>query len=115
MNWNNELQAAASQEAVIAIVNDFLARQDARFWSNVPATAHPEAVDAVADVHRWHHDLVQVLKRMKPASVQLQELTVLFLRASVRIHQLDLRDDGGSTPSNDEMGCARAPRKPQWC
>src|SRR4051812_16981861 len=105
MNWNNELQAATTHDVVLAVVNDFLARQDKRFWAQVPAAAHPESVDAANDVHRWHHDLVQVLKRTKPASLQLQELTVLFLRASVRIHQIDLRDDTSGPPSNDEIGC----------
>jgi len=113
MNWNNELQAARTHEAVITVVNDFLAEQDARFWSQVPAAARPGSIDTMNDVHRWHHELVHVLRRTKPASLQLQELTVLFLQASVRLHQIDLREpDGGA--SNDELGCAPAPRTPKW-
>jgi hypothetical protein len=113
MNWNNELQSATSAEAVIAVVNEFLAEQDERFWSQVPPAARPESVDAAADVHRWHHELVHELRRSKPAPLQLQELCVLFLRASVRLHQIDLRDPEGGTPSNDEMGCAPAVRRPR--
>ena len=112
MNWNNEIHAASSQEAVITVVNDFLAEQDDKFWSQVPAEARPESVDAPADVHRWHHELVQQLKRSKPAPVELQELCVLFLRASVRLHQIDLRESDGGAPSNDEIGCAPAARRP---
>ena len=115
MNWNNDLHAAASQEAVLSIVNDFLAEQDDRFWSRVPPEARPEDLDSASDIHRWHHQLVQELKRQKPATLELQELCVLFLRASVRLHQIDLRDPDRGTPSNDEMGCAPAARRPpRW-
>lgn len=114
MTWNNDLQAADSEEAVVTAVNDFLTEQDERFWSRMPAGAHPEPVDGAADIHRWHHELVQALKRTKPASMELQEVCVLFLRASVRLHQIALRASDGNTPSNDEMGCAPAPRKPKF-
>jgi hypothetical protein len=113
MNWNNDLLAATTHEAVVAVLNEFLTEQDERFWSQVPPAAHPESIDLPADVHRWHHELVQQLRRTKPASMQLQELCVLFLRASVRLHQIDLRDPDGGTPSNDEIGCAPASRKPR--
>ena len=112
MNWNNELNAATSHDAVVSVVNEFLAEQDEKFWSQVPAPVRVESVDSPTDVHRYHHDLVQQLKRSKPASVQLQELCVLFLRASVRLHQIDLRDPDDGTPSNEEFGCAPAGRRP---
>lgn len=115
MTWNNDLQAADSEDAVVAVINDFLAQQDERFWTRIPGGARPESVDDARDIHRWHHDLVQALKAAKPASVELQELCVLFLRASVRLHQIDLRDPQGNMPSNDEMGCAPASRKPKFC
>jgi hypothetical protein len=114
MNWNNDLNAAGSQDAVLSIVNEFLAEQDERFWSAIAPDARPESVDSAADVHRWHHELVQELKRQKPATLELQELCVLFLRASVRLHQIELRDPDGGTPSTDAMGCASATRKPRW-
>ena len=112
MNWNNDLQAATSHEAVFSIVNEFLAQQDAKFWAAVPPAVRVEVVETPTDMHRWHHELVQQLKRSRPASMELQELCVLFLRASVRLHQIDLRDPEGGAPSNDEMGCAPAIRRP---
>jgi len=112
MNWNNDIQAATSEDAVIAIVNTFLFEQKPRFWSRVPEAAQLEAVDEARDIHRWHHDLVQALKAMKPPSSELQELCVLFLRASVRLHQIELANtDTG--PSNDELDCAAVPRNPK--
>jgi hypothetical protein len=112
MNWNHELHAATTYEAVVSVVNEYLADQDEKFWSQVPPAVRLDSIDAPADVHRWHHELVQQLKRSKPAPVELQELCVLFLRASVRLHQIDLRDSDGGTPSNDEMGCAPAAHRP---
>lgn len=114
MSWNNDLQAADSEDSVIAVVNEFLFEQDDRYWGRVPEGARPEAVDNARDVHRWHHDLVQALKRMKPASFELQELCVLFLRASVRLHQIELGDAERGGPSNDELGCAPAARRTAW-
>lgn len=108
MNWNNELQAATTPDAVIAVINEFLADQDPKFWTQLPGALQLESVDAPADVHRLHHELVQQLKRARPASVELQEMCVLFLRASVRLHQIDLRDLDGGTATNDEIGCAPA-------
>ena len=113
MNWNNEMQAATSHEAVIAVLNEFLGELAPKFWAQVPTAVQVESIDSPTDVHRMHHELVQQLKRQKPASVELQELCVLFLRASVRLHQIDLRDPEGGTPSNDEMGCAPAARGPK--
>jgi len=113
MNWNNELQAATSPDAVVVVINEFLADQTPKFWAQVPAAVQIESVDSPPDVHRLHHELVQQLKRTKPASMELQELCVLFLRASVRLHQIDLRDADGGAPSNDEIGCAPASRGPR--
>ena len=36
MNWNNELQAATSHEAVIAVLNEFLGELAPTFWAQVP-------------------------------------------------------------------------------
>jgi hypothetical protein len=108
MSWNNDLQAAQSPDDIIAAVNEFLFEQDERFWSAVPDAARVDAIDKPDQVHRRHHDLVQQLKAMKPASVELQELCVLFLRASVRLHQIDIRDRDRGTPSNDDLDCASA-------
>src|SRR6476469_1248853 len=98
MNWNNELQAATSHEAVIAVINESLGEQDTNFWTQLPAAVQLESIDSPTDVHRMHHELVQQLKRAKPAPLELQELCVLFLRASVRLHQIELRDPDGGTP-----------------
>ena len=111
MNWSNDLQDARTDDDVLDVVNGFLASQDAQFWSHVPESARPEDLDAPNDIHHWHHELVNHLKVSKPASMPLQELCVLFLRASVRLHQIDVANPGA--PSNDELDCAARPSKPK--
>ena len=111
MNWNNALQDCTTRDRVLEVVNEFLAGQHPAFWSAVPAAARAEEIASVEDIHRWHHTLVQELRRAKRPPVQLQELCVLFLRASVRLHQIDQREADRSRPSNDELSCAPARRR----
>jgi hypothetical protein len=108
MAWEQEIQECGSADSVIEVVNDFVARQGERFWSRVPAASRPGAVSHAQDVQAWHHCLVQELKRQHPASIELQELCVLFLRASVRLHQIELRALDREGASNDELRCAPA-------
>lgn len=111
MNWNNELHDCRTQDRVLEIVNEFLAEQDSAFWSAVPPAARLEEIASAADIHRWHHTLVQELRRVKRPPIELQELCVLFLRASVRLHQIDAREMDSARPSNDELGCAPRSRR----
>ena len=111
MNWNNELQDCTAADRVVEVVNEFIARQEPGFWSAMPPAAHPEEIASTSEVHAWHHRLVQELRRVKPVPLELQELCVLFLRASVRLHQIDAREADKSRPSNDELACAPRRRR----
>lgn len=113
MAWEQQIQQSESTDCVIEIVNDFVAQQGTRFWSRVPAASRPGIVSHAEDIQAWHHRLVQDIRRHHPASIELQELCVLFLRASVRLHQLELRAFDGEGASNDEMRCAPARRSPR--
>jgi len=113
MAWEQQIQQCESTECVIEVVNDFVAQRAARFWSRVPAASRPGVMANAEEVQAWHHRLVQDLKRQRPASIELQELCVLFLRASVRLHQLELRAFDGEGACNDEMQCAPARRSPR--
>ena len=108
-NWNNELQECRTPERVLEVVNEFLAAQDPPFWSAMRPGTCPEDILSPSEIHRWHHELVQELRRVKPVPIELQELCVLFLRASVRLHQIDARSADTMRPSNDELGCAGIP------
>jgi hypothetical protein len=113
MAWEQEIQECESADSVIEVVNGFVIRQGDRFWSRVPRASRPGEVAHAEDVQAWHHRLVQDLKRHRPVSIELQELCVLFLRASVRLHQIELRAADRSGSSNDDMKCAPARRRPR--
>ena len=111
MNWNNELHDSTTTDRVVEVVNEFIARQEPDFWSAVPPAARPEEIASTSEVHAWHHRLVHELRRVKPVPLELQELCVLFLRASVRLHQIDAREADWSLPSNDELACSPRRRR----
>jgi hypothetical protein len=113
MAWEQQIQQCESTDCVMEVVNDFVVQQAGRFWSRVPAASRPGIVSNAEDIQAWHHRLVQDLKRQHPASIELQELCVLFLRASVRLHQIELRAVDREGASNDEMRCAPAHRSPR--
>jgi hypothetical protein len=106
MNWLRALEEAPSADAVIEVVNDYLADRPPSFWSVIPAQAQPGAVADEAELHRWHHQLVQELTAARAPHVHLQDLCVFFVRASVRVHQIALRAEFGGS-SNDRDFSAR--------
>jgi len=106
MNWLRALEEARSADAVLEVVNDYLAQQPPSFWSSIPEHVQPGAVADEAELHRWHHQLVQELTAAKAPHVHLQDLCVFFVRASVRVHQIALRAEYGG-PSNDRDFSAR--------
>ena len=108
MAWEQDLQSADSSDEVLEVVNDFVARQGERYWTRIPAASRPAMVSRAEDVQAWHHRLVQELRRHKPATIELQELCVLFLRAAVRLHQIELQELDRHGAPNDDLKCAPA-------
>ena len=106
MNWLKALEEAPSADAVLEVVNDYLAQRPAAFWSAIPERVQPTAVGDEAELHRWHHELVHELTTAKAPHVHLQDLCVFFVRASVRVHQIALRAEFGGS-SNDRDFSAR--------
>ena len=113
MAWEQEIRQCESADSVIEVVNDFVAKRGERFWFRVPAASRPGIVSHAEDVQAWHHGLVQELRRQHPASIELQELCVLFLHASVRLHQIELRALESEGACNDELKCAPALHSPR--
>lgn len=109
MNWLRALEEARTVEAVLDVANDYLAQQAPAFWSAIPERAQPETIADEEDLHRWHQRLVDELTATRSAHVHLQDLCVFFVRASVRAHQIRLREERGG-PSNDREFSAAAPR-----
>ena len=108
MNWLRALEEARSAEAVLDVVNDYIAQQSPAFWSVIPQRVQPAAIADEAELHRWHHLLVQELTAAKAPHVHLQDLCVFFVRASVRVHQIDLRAEYGGSSNDRDFSAAGA-------
>ena len=101
MNWVKEIEGAQSAEAVLELVNEFVEEQDEAFWKRLPSVLRPGSIEHEDQLHIWHHRLVHELTIAKHATAELQEACVVFLRASVRIHQIHLREAAPGGSSND--------------
>ena len=111
MNWLKALRDAPTIDDVIALVNEYLSSQSDEFWELIPARSRPTEVNSEPDLHRWHQQLVEeVASATSPPNIKLQDLCVFFLRASVRVHQIALRNGDSSSSSNDNGFFAAAAR-----
>ena len=113
MNWVKEIEVAQSAEAVLELVNEFVGEQEEAFWERLPKVLRPGHIESEDELHVWHHRMVHELTIAKHATAELQEACVVFLRASVRLHQVELRAVDREGASNDEMRCAPAHRSPR--
>jgi hypothetical protein len=101
MNWVKEIEGAQTVEAVLDLVNEYVAEQADAFWDRVPAIVRPDAVESEDALHVWHHRMVHELTIARQATLELQDVCVVFLRASVRVHQINLREAAPGRSSND--------------
>ena len=101
MNWVKEIEGAQSADAVLELVNDFVGEQEEAFWERLPKVLRPGQIESEDELHVWHHRMVHELTIAKHATAELQEACVVFLRASVRIHQINLREVAPGRSSND--------------
>lgn len=112
MNWLRALNEARTAGHVLDVVNEYLADQTDEFWSLIPESTRPPGVSETGDVHDWHDRLTdEIVKAKSPPNLKLQDLCVFFLRASVRLHQIALKDSDPSGSSNDTSFSASASPK----
>lgn len=112
MNWVKEIEGAQSADDVLELVNEFVGEQAQAFWDRLPKVLRPGHIESEDQLHVWHHRMVHELTIAKHATAELQEVCVVFLRASVRIHQINLREVSPGRSSNDgELSMAPAPRR----
>jgi len=64
-----------------------------------------------ADLQRWHHGLIRAIKDMPSPGTPMQELCVISLRASVRVHQIRLREEPGGSSNEHEFKAAGVSRR----
>ena len=86
MNWHKDLAMAGSTSAVLDLVNEFL--QQMADDPRIPTPLRPRPVESAGDVQRWHHTLSDAVADLDKPNLALQDLCVVFVRASARLAEL---------------------------
>jgi hypothetical protein len=107
-NWLKALDAASAPREILAIVEDFIASRSDVYWAGVPEALRQPAIDSEEALGRWHHDLVRAITEIASPGTPMQELCVFSLRASVRLHQVHLRQSTGRPSNEGEIKAAPA-------
>jgi hypothetical protein len=109
-NWMKALDGAITPDEVLELVDDFIASRSDVYWTGVPPKLRSPAITGENDLGRWHHDLVRAISDMPSPGTPMQELCVFSLRASVRFHQIRLRQSRGGGSNENEFSAAPARR-----
>ena len=110
-DWMKALDAAGTPQALLEAVDDFVSSRSDVYWLGVPQALRSPEIASEEDLKRWHHGLVQAISAMSSPGTPMQELCVFSLRASVRMHQIRLRESPSGGSSNDDYTAAPASRK----
>jgi len=110
MNWHKELANALNLDAVIQLLNDYIAALP--MGREIPPAYKPLVVRRAEDVHRWHRLLTAGLAATDSPSTAFHDLCVVFMRASARLYELapDSRPANGG--GDDAAGSNQAPCAP---
>lgn len=92
MNWLKRITEAATVEDVLHLANEYILEQPQEYLSWIPQAAQPNLVATEHELHDWNHRISQELGGATNPNLRLQDLAVFFLRASARIHQLNLNE-----------------------
>lgn len=86
MNWQQQLDQAANVEAVLQVLNDYIAALPR--GRDIPAAYRPLVVRRAEDVYRWHRLLTIAVGATTSPSPAFEELSVTFMRAAARLYEL---------------------------
>ena len=110
-DWMKALDSAHTVDAVLEVVEEFVASRSDVYWSGVPVELRNPAVGSADGLQHWHHGLVQAISGMASPGTPMQELAVFSLRAAVRIHQINLRSDPRGSSNDREFSTAPQRRR----
>jgi hypothetical protein len=92
MNWHKAVIDAATHDALLRVVNEYLLSYPEEYWSWIPREARPKLVATTAELQQHHRRLSELLAVTTSPNIRLQDLAVFFLQASARA--IELADDG---------------------
>jgi hypothetical protein len=106
MSWLKAIDDARDVEGVLAVVDDFIESRSEVYWLGVPEGMRHPLLRTDEDLQRWHHELIREIKDMASPGTPMQELCIFSLRASVRVHQIRLREEPGGSSNDREFKAA---------
>ena len=96
MNWHKDLALAISAAAVIDLVNEYLAILPDS--GHIPEELRPPAMTNAADIDAWHIRLSDAVAEVPRPNLLLQDLCVVFVRASARLAELAATQPANGDP-----------------
>jgi len=111
--WRTHLKAATTEQAVVAMVRDYLREWDAEEVASLPPGTWPAPVRDRSDIMSWMFRIGEIHGKFRgsaAALMRLQELLLFFTHAAVRVTQIAASRE--PAPANDEPAprsseCAR--------
>jgi hypothetical protein len=111
ISWYRQLDNAKSSLEVVAVARDFMAGWSPRDIARLPDACRPGKLRDASDIEHLHALLVDEYRGTRASGeelMSLQELTSFFVRASMRIAELnESPGEGGSgSPGKGPMSSA---------
>ena len=114
--WRTHLKSATTEEAVVALVRDYLGEWDAEEIASLPESAWPGAIADRGDIMSSMFRIGEVHSKFRgsaAALMRLQELLLFFTHAAVRVTQIAATAD--HPPANEESRASECVRpKASW-
>jgi hypothetical protein len=103
--WRTHLKSAATEAAVVDLVQAYLAEWTPQEIRSLPGAAWPGKIQNRADIMSWMFRVGEVHAHFRgdaASLARLQELLLFFTHAAVRVTQIAAHPEEGS--ANDEPG-----------
>lgn len=101
--WRTHLKSAVTEEAVVALVGDYLREWDPQEIASLPEGCWPGRIGDRSEIMSCMFRIGEIHSRFRgsPAALmRLQELLLFFTHAAVRVTQIAAA--GGEPPANEE-------------
>jgi hypothetical protein len=89
--WRTHLKSATTEQAVVALVRDYLGEWDREEVASLPDAAWPTTIRSRTDIMSWMFRIGEIHSKFRgPAAalMRLQELLLFFTHAAVRVTQI---------------------------
>ena len=117
--WRTHLKSASTEQAVVALVVEYLGEWTSEEVASLPAGSWPQDVASRADILSWMFRIGEVHNGYRGPSaslLRLQELLLFFTHAAVRVTQIAAAAEHppANDPNDRGSECARPAASRLW-